>query len=107
MSLLDISQAHTLNTTADGPAAHHGDTALRGTIFKGELAVARKLLNAKCNPNQQNAAGQTAAMCAAPFGHIETLQSLKGQGADPKAEDIVGNTAESLSHDIVAQYGRN
>jgi hypothetical protein len=69
MALKDISQAHTLNTTAGAQAAHHGNATL--------------------------------------FGRLEILQSLKDQSADLKAEDSVGNTAESLSHGIFTQSGRN
>jgi hypothetical protein len=70
MSLLDISQAHTLNTTGGAQAAH-----------------------------QRDGAGGTLVMSANP---------------DPCAADShgsaalsVGNTAESLSHGIFAQSGRN
>ena len=74
-----------------------GNTALMGAIFKGELAIARTLLQADCSPNQANRAGQTPAMYAALFGRAELLAALAGKGADLKATDAAGNSAESLA----------
>lgn len=76
---------------------HRGNTALMGAIFKGELSIARTLLNTACNPDQRNAAGQTPAMYAALFGRVELLEQLKNKGADLRATDVDGNSAESLA----------
>ena len=76
---------------------HRGNTALMGAIFKGELSIARTLLNTDCNPDQRNAAGQTPAMYAALFGRVELLEQLKNKGADLRATDVDGNSAESLA----------
>jgi len=74
-----------------------GNTALMGAIFKGELSIARRLLKTECSANQANRVGQTPAMYAALFGRVELLDELKARGADLKAKDIDGNTAEALA----------
>jgi ankyrin repeat protein len=82
---------------ADACAADpRGNTALMGALFKGEMRIAARLLDAPCNPDQRNAAGQTAAMMAALFGRAELLQQLKERGADLQAVDAAGNSAQSL-----------
>ncbi|MCP5775205.1 ankyrin repeat domain-containing protein, partial [Klebsiella pneumoniae] len=53
-----------------------GNTALMGAIFKGEVRIARRLIDATCNPDQRNGAGQTAAMYAAMFQRKELLDAL-------------------------------
>ena len=68
-----------------------------GAIFKGELSIARRLLKTECSANQANRVGQTPAMYAALFGRVELLDELKARGADLKAKDIDGNTAEALA----------
>ena len=73
-----------------------GNTALMGAIFKGELAIARRLMRADCAPDQRNHAGQTAAMYAALFQRKDILDALAAQGADLKARDAQGNSAEQL-----------
>lgn len=74
-----------------------GNTALMGAIFKGELSIARRLMKTGCSANQANRVGQTPAMYAALFGRVELLDELKAKGANLKAEDIDGNTAEALA----------
>ena len=74
-----------------------GNTALMGAIFKGELSIARRLINTECSANQANGVGQTPAMYAALFGRVELLDALKAKGADLRAQDIDGNTAEALA----------
>lgn len=74
-----------------------GNTALMGAIFKGEMAIARKLIAADCAPDQRNRAGQTPAMYAALFGRVELLDALSAHGADLRATDAAGNSAESIA----------
>ncbi|MFT4246475.1 MAG: ankyrin repeat domain-containing protein [Pseudomonas sp.] len=73
-----------------------GNTALMGAVFKGELAIARRLMQADCAPDQRNNAGQTAAMYAALFQRKDILDALAAKGADLKARDAQGNSAEQL-----------
>lgn len=83
---------------ADACAAdQRGNTALMGAIFKGELSIARRLIQTECSANQANRVGQTPAMYAALFGRVELLDALKAKGADLRAQDIDGNTAEALA----------
>ena len=77
-------------------ADHRGNTALMGAIFKGELSIAGQLMNAPCAVDQRNQAGQTAAMYAALFRRKAILEALVAKGADLKARDARGNTAERL-----------
>lgn len=77
-------------------ADHRGNTALMGAIFKGELAIARQLMQAECAVDQRNHAGQTAVMYAALFKRKAILDALVAQGADLRASDARGNTAEQL-----------
>ncbi|MDH0646900.1 ankyrin repeat domain-containing protein [Pseudomonas sp. GD03858] len=73
-----------------------GNTALMGAIFKGEVRIAQRLIGARCNLDQRNANGQTAAMYAALFQREALLDRLLLQGADPRAQDALGNTVRSL-----------
>ncbi len=73
-----------------------GNTALMGAIFKGELTISRLLMKSACDPDQRNNAGQTAAMYAALFGRVEELKALAARGADLRATDQAGNSAQSL-----------
>ncbi|GAB3474894.1 hypothetical protein GCM10027398_30770 [Azotobacter salinestris] len=75
----------------------HGNTALMGAIFKGELRIARRLLATECDPDQRNAAGQTPAMYAALFQRRELLEALRERGANLTASDAFGNTVENLA----------
>lgn len=77
-------------------ADHRGNTALMGAIFKGELTIAGQLMDAPCAVDQHNQAGQTAAMYAALFRRKQILDALIAKGADVKARDARGNTAERL-----------
>jgi hypothetical protein len=82
-----------------------GNTALMGAIFKGEFAISRLLMKASCDPNHRNRAGQTPAMYAALFGRVEVLHALSEKGADLKATDGEGNSAESLQRGELAAPG--
>jgi ankyrin repeat protein len=79
----------------------HGNTALMGAIYKGNLAIARRLLATRCPIDQVNNAGETALSFAALFGRAELLPELATRGADPNHADARGNTLLS----IVLQQG--
>lgn len=68
-----------------------------GAIFKAELGIARRLMQADCPTDQRNAAGQTAAMYAALFQRTELLEALRRKGADLDLKDAMGNDAHSLA----------
>lgn len=68
-----------------------------GAIFKGELSVARVLVDVPCSPDQRNGAGQTAAMYAALFQRQKLLVALRQRGADLDATYAMGNSAASLA----------
>jgi uncharacterized protein len=74
----------------------HGNTALMGAIYKGNLAIARRLLVAPCPIDQANNAGETALSFAALFGRVELLPELVARGADPNHVDARGNTLLAL-----------
>jgi hypothetical protein len=97
-----------LNAGAD-PCAQdkRGNTALMGAIFKGEFAVARRLIQAPCKADQRNNAGQTAAMYAALFGRAELLNELARNGADLDAQDHAGNTARALASGTINTLPRS
>ncbi|MDF2642828.1 MAG: ankyrin repeat protein, partial [Pseudomonas sp.] len=76
---------------------NRGNTALMGAIFKGELAIARRLVYADCAPDMTNNAGQTASMYAALFKRTEILNALTAKGADLSLRDSMGNDVEGLS----------
>jgi uncharacterized protein len=73
-----------------------GNTAMMGVAFKGELAIAQKLVG-RCDVNTRNHEGQTAAMMATLFGHKDIVRLLAAHGADLKLKDAAGNSAESLA----------
>ena len=70
----------------------HGNTSLMGAIYKGHMAIARRLLATRCPIDQVNNAGETALSFAALFGRVELLPELVAQGADPNHADARGNT---------------
>ncbi len=82
---------------ATGDISQHTKAKLMGAIFKGELSIARRLLQTECSANQANQVGQTPVMYAALFGRVELPDELKAEGANLKAQDIDGNTAEALA----------
>ena len=69
----------------------NGNTALMGTLYKCELAIAR-LLKTRCPIDQMNNAGETALSFAALFGRLEILPELVALGADPNHVDARGDT---------------
>jgi len=72
-------------------ADNNGSTALMGALFKGEMAVARQLLD-YCPIDQVNGNGQTALAFAALFGRLDILPDLIARGADPQHQDSDGKT---------------
>jgi ankyrin repeat protein len=53
----------------------HGNTALMGALFKGESAIAQRLINAHCPIDQMNGAGETALGFATLFNRIDLVLS--------------------------------
>jgi uncharacterized protein len=70
----------------------NGNTSLMGAIYKGNLAIARRLLATRCPVDQVNNAGETALSFAALFGRAKLLPELVARGADPDHTDARGNT---------------
>jgi uncharacterized protein len=70
----------------------HGNTSLMGALYKGNLAIARRLLATRCPIDQVNNAGETALSFAALFGRMEMLPELVARGADPNHADARGET---------------
>jgi uncharacterized protein len=71
----------------------NGNTALMGALYKGELAIARRLLKTRCPIDQMNNAGETALSFAALFGRLEILPEMVALGADPNHVDARGDTS--------------
>ena len=71
----------------------NGNTALMGTLYKGQLTIARRLLKTRCPIDQTNNAGETALSFAALFGRLEILPELVALGADPNHVDARGDTS--------------
>jgi ankyrin repeat protein len=76
----------------------NGNTALMGALYKGELAIARRLLKTRCPIDQTNNAGETALSFAALFGRLEILPDLVARGADPNHIDARGHTSLVIAH---------
>ncbi|MCC8395414.1 ankyrin repeat domain-containing protein [Paraburkholderia sp. MMS20-SJTR3] len=70
----------------------HGNTALMGALFKGETAIAKRLVDTRCPIDQTNNAGQTALSFAAMFGRLDMLPVLVAHGANPDHVDRLGRT---------------
>lgn len=79
------------------PDATQGNTAQMGVAFKGDDAIAERLLKAGCDVNARNKAGQTALMMAALFRRTRQVAMLEAAGADPLIRDAQGNTAASVA----------
>ncbi|WP_241606036.1 ankyrin repeat domain-containing protein [Rosenbergiella epipactidis] len=91
--------SYLLSQNADpNQSDNHGRTALMGAAFKGDLNSADILLGDKRTLiNLQNPQGQTAAMYAALFGHIQFLQNLTAKGAKLDIQDKQGNSCMTLA----------
>jgi ankyrin repeat protein len=82
---------------ADACAAdQRGNTALMGVAFKGDVAIAQRLVG-RCDVNARNRMGQTAVMMAALVGHADIVRLLVQRGADLTLKDASGNTADSVA----------
>ncbi len=79
------------------PDANQGNTAQMGVAFKGDDAIAARLLKAGCDVNARNKAGQTALMMAALFGRVKQIDLLLAAGADPAVADASGRTAAAVA----------
>jgi len=79
------------------PDTKQGNTAQMGVAFKGEDAIAARLLKADCDVNARNKAGQTALMMAALFNRSNQIEMLLAAGADAAIADASGRTAASVA----------
>ncbi|MBB3912434.1 ankyrin repeat domain-containing protein [Sphingomonas desiccabilis] len=79
------------------PDAGQGNTAQMGVAFKGDDAIAARLLKTPCNVDARNNAGQTALMMAALFGRTVQVELLLAAGADTGIADATGRTAASVA----------
>src|SRR5690606_29036159 len=79
------------------PDTKQGNTAQMGVAFKGEDAMAARLLKADCDVNARNKAGQTALMMAALFNRSNQIEMLLAAGADAAIADASGRTAASVA----------
>ncbi len=79
------------------PDATQANTAQMGVAFKGDDAIAARLLKAGCDANARNKAGQTALMMAALFGRTRQIEMLLAAGADPAIADASGRTAAGVA----------
>lgn len=70
----------------------NGNTALMGALYKGEMAIARRLLQTACPIDQVNHAGETALSFAVLFGRLDIVQALVDRGADTSHRDHQGDT---------------
>jgi ankyrin repeat protein len=79
---------------------NRGSTALMGATFKGELSIAKLLLDQPCSKvDDRNRQGQTAAMYAALTGNAQLIDMLRKRGANLDLKDEAGNTAASLARE--------
>ena len=74
-----------------------GNTALMGAIFKGHVSVAKQLLFADCDIDEENANGQTALMFASLFDRQEIINTLIDKGANPAHIDKAGNSVADIA----------
>lgn len=79
------------------PDSNQGNTAQMGVAFKGDDAIAARLLKEKCDVNARNKAGQTALMMAALFARTKQIEMLLAAGADPALADASGRTAAAVA----------
>jgi len=79
------------------PDATQGNTAQMGVAFKGDDALAARLLKEKCDVNARNNAGQTALMMASLFGRSQQMALLLAAGAKADIVDAAGRSAASVA----------
>ncbi|MGJ8514795.1 hypothetical protein R84865_001737 [Carnimonas sp. R-84865] len=75
----------------------NGNTALMGALYKGENAIAERLLDTSCSLEQRNNAGETAVAFATLFGRTQLLTELAKRGADLSARDARGETPKMVA----------
>jgi ankyrin repeat protein len=68
-----------------------------GVAFKGDDAIAARLLKEKCDVNARNKAGQTGLMMAALFRREKQIELLLAAGADPTLTDAEGRSAAAVA----------
>lgn len=68
-------------------------TALMAASVKGNVAIVKKLLEKKANPNIPDSNGTTALIYASIFKNYEIATFLVKAEADPYAKDNRGNSA--------------
>jgi ankyrin repeat protein len=68
-----------------------------GALFKGDSAIARRLINTACPIDQTNNAGETALDFAALFGRVDLIPVLVKHGANPNHVDGRGQSLLQLA----------
>jgi len=76
-----------------------GFTALTAAAMKGEVEIARVLLDAGANVEGDNAGGRTPLMFAAMFGRTDAARLLLDRGANARAFDVEGRDAARLARE--------
>jgi ankyrin repeat protein len=79
------------------PDRDQGNTAQMGVAFRGNDAIAARLLKAGCDVNTRNHAGQTALMMAALFSRTKQIEMLRAAGADSTIKDAAGRSAAAVA----------
>ena len=79
------------------PDRDQGNTAQMGVAFRGNDAIAARLLQAGCDVNARNHAGQTALMMAALFSRSRQIDMLIAAGADATITDAAGRSASTVA----------
>ena len=70
----------------NGDIPHGGNTALMFAVREGALAAARRLVAAGADVDDADAWGVSALVLAAHAGHVEVVEFLLAEGADPSAD---------------------
>jgi ankyrin repeat protein len=82
-------------------AAETQGAALVNAIFRGQIEIARTLLESGADPSASNENHFTALMGAVQLGYIELVQTLLKAGADVNALNEKGKTALDLADENV------
>ena len=85
--------AYLVNIVQDLNASSEIGTALMACATKGNIAIARLLLEKKADPNIKDAYGNTALAFAVQFKNIELVELLLEYNADKTQRDDLGKTA--------------
>ena len=80
---------HVKKTTAETPHLW--------AIFKGHVSVAKQLVFADCDIDEENEQGQTALMFASLFDRQEIINTLIDKGANPAHMDKAGNSVADIA----------